>query len=64
MIGDFLFCLVWIGGFFSSCGLVVVVVVMGVANGRDGCSWCCGFFLDNRIYYFIVVDIIFYCIES
>ena len=74
VIGDFLFCLwlvifyfVWSGlvVFFSFCGLVVVVVVvMGVANGRDGCSWCCGFFLDNRIYYFIVVDILFYCIES
>ena len=50
--------------FFSCCGLVVVVVVVGVANGRDGCGWCCGCFLGSEIYYFIVMDILFYCVES
>ena len=49
MIGDF----VWsglrkkigdLGFFFFLCGLVVVVVVMGVADGRGSCGWCCGFF--------------------
>ena len=39
----------------------MVVVVVGVANGRDGCGWCCGCFLGSEIYYFIVVDILFYC---
>ena len=58
MNGDFLFYLVWVG-FFPCCGLVVVVV-MGVADGRGGCGWCCEFFLGSRIYYFIIVDILFY----
>ena len=41
---------------------MVVVVVMGVTDGRGGCGWYCGFFfLGSRIYYFIVVDILFYC---
>ena len=50
-----------IGGFFFffCCGLVVVVVA--VANGRSGCGWCCGSFLDSGIYYFIVGVILFYC---
>ena len=58
-----IFYFVWSGlvGFFPCCGLVVVVVVMGVADSRGGCDWCCGFFLGSRIYYFIVVDILFYC---
>ena len=48
--------------FFSCCGLVVVVVVVvAVADGRGGCSWCYGCFLGSGIYYFIVVDILFYC---
>ena len=48
--------------FLFCCGLVVVVVVVvSVANGREGCGWCCGCFLDSGIYYFIVVDILFYC---
>ena len=68
MIGDF----VWSGlrkkigdsgffffFFFFCCGLVVVVVA--VANGRSGCGWCCGSFLDSGIYYFIVGVILFYC---
>ena len=40
--------------------VVMVVVVVGVADGRGGCGWCCGCFLDSRIYYFIVEDILFY----
>ena len=40
---------------------VVVVVVVAVADGRGGCGWCCGCFLDSGIYYFIVDDILFYC---
>ena len=46
--------------FFPYCGLVVVVVVV-VADGRGGCGWCCDVFLGSRIYYFIVVVIVFYC---
>ena len=41
--------------------VVVVVVVVGVADGRGGCGWCCGCFLDSGIYYFIIEDILFYC---
>ena len=26
----------------------MVVVVVAVADGRDGCGWCCGFFLVLR----------------
>ena len=65
MIGDF----VWSGlrkkigdsGFFFFCCGLVVVVVVAVANGRSGCGWCCGSFLDSGIYYFIVGVILFYC---
>ena len=71
VIGDF----VWFGlrekignlvfffFFITCCGLLVVVVVVGVivADGRSGCDWCCGCFLDSEIYYFIVVVILFYC---
>ena len=38
-----------------------MVVVVGVTDGRGGCGWCWGCFLGSRIYYFIVVDILFYC---
>ena len=56
---------------FTCCGLLVVVVVlvlvvvvaMAVANGRGGCGWCCVCFLGSEIYYFIVMFILFYCIE-
>ena len=41
--------------------MVVVGVVVVVADGRGGCGWCCGCFLGNGIYYFIVVVILFYC---
>ena len=41
--------------------MVFVAVVVAVANGRGGCGWCCGCFLDSGIYYFIVVVILFYC---
>ena len=40
---------------------MVVGMVVGVADGRGGCSWCYGCILGSRIYYFIVVDILFYC---
>ena len=45
---------------------VVVVVVVGVADGRGGCGcgWCCRCFLSSGVYYFIVIFILFYCIES
>ena len=47
---------------FTCCGLVVVlVVVVVVTDGRSGCGWYCGCFLGSKIYYFIVVVIIFYC---
>ena len=36
------------------------VVVVGVADGRG----VCGFFVGSVIYYFIVRDILFYCVES
>ena len=77
VIGDFLFCLVWIEEkywrfglvvffFFSSyCGLVVmVVVVVGVVDGRGDCSWCCEFCWIVRyiillwcLYYFIMLKV-------
>ena len=57
--------------FFFCCGLLVVVVAAAaaaaaaVADGRSGCGcgcgWCCENFLGSWIYYFIVVDILFYC---
>ena len=43
---------------------VVVGVVVVVADGRGGCGWCCECFLGSMIYYFIVADILFYCVES
>ena len=54
-IGDFGFFFF----FFFFCGLVVVVG--GVADGKGGCGWCCGFFFGSGIYNFIVGDILFYC---
>ena len=44
--------------------LVVLVVVVTMVDGRGGYSWCCGCFLGSGIYYFIVVIILFYCVES
>ena len=41
-----------------------MAVVMAVTDGRDGYGWCCGCFLDSGIYYFIVMFILFYCVES
>ena len=38
-----------------------VAVAVAVADGRSGCGWCCENFLGSRIYYFIVVVILFYC---
>ena len=37
---------------------------VGMADGRCGCSWCCVCFLSSVIYYFIVLVILFYCIEN
>ena len=44
----------------------VVVVVVGVADGRGGCGcgWCCRCFLGSGVYYFIVMFILFYCVEN
>ena len=33
--------------------------VMGCGGGGDGCGWGCDFCLLQKIYYFIVVDILF-----
>ena len=41
--------------------VVAVAVAVAVADGRGGCGWCCDVFLCSRIYYFIVVIIVFYC---
>ena len=41
--------------------VVVVGVVVAVADGRGGYGWCCECFFGSEIYYFIVVDILFYC---
>ena len=43
---------------------MVVVVVVAVVDGRGDCGWCCGCFLGSKIYYFIVKDILFYCVEN
>ena len=62
-----------LGFFFFACyGLLVVVVVLvvvvgvgvvvGVADGRGGYRWCCGYFLGSGIYYFIVVVILLWCL--
>ena len=37
-------------------------MVVGVVDGRGG--WCGGCFLGSGIYYFILDDILFYCVES
>ena len=59
----------WFFFFYPCCGLlVVVVVVVGVvvvvADDRGGCDWCYGCFFGSGIYYFIVMFILFYCVES
>ena len=41
--------------------MVVIVVVVGVADGRGDCEWCWVVFLGSWIYYFIVGGILFYC---
>ena len=40
------------------------MVVVVVADGRGGCGWCYECFLDSKIYYFIVMFILFYCVKS
>ena len=47
--------------FFICYGLVVVVAMI---DARGGCGWCYRRFLDSEIYYFIVIFILFYCVES
>ena len=42
----------------------MVVVVVVVPDGRGGCGWFQVVFLDNGIYYFIVIFILFYYIDS
>ena len=49
----------------------MVVVVVGVANGRGGCGRCWVVFLGSGIYYFIVgiyyfivMFILFYYVDS
>ena len=41
--------------------VAAAAAVAAVADGRSGCGWCCENFLGSWIYYFIVVDILFYC---
>ena len=43
---------------------MVMSVVVAVADGRGGCGWCYRCFLGNGIYYFIVMFILFYYVES
>ena len=42
---------------------MVVVVGIVVTDGRGSCGWCCKCFLGSEIYYFIVMFILFYCVE-
>ena len=44
--------------------VVVVVVVVAMVDGRGGCGWCWVVFLGSGIYYFIVMFILFYCVDS
>ena len=39
----------------------MVVVVVAVTDGRDGCGWCWVVFLGSGIYYIILDYIFFYC---
>ena len=41
--------------------MLVLVVIVGVADDRGYCGWYCGCFLSSKIYYFIIVIILFYC---
>ena len=50
---------------------MVVAMVVTMADGRGGCGWCWVFFLVvgyiillYGIYYFIVMYILFYCVDS
>ena len=47
--------------FFSCCELVVIIVV---ADGKVVVVGAMDVFLGSGIYYFIVVVILFYCVES
>ena len=44
--------------------MVVVAVVVAVPDGRGGCGWFWVVFLGSGIYYFIVIFILFYCVDS
>ena len=35
--------------------MVVAAAVVGVADSKAGCGWCCGCFLGSGIYYFIML---------
>ena len=54
---------IWDFFFFPCCGLrvLVLVVIVGVTDGRGCCDWYCECFLSSEIYYFIIVVILFYC---
>ena len=55
---DWWFCLVWVEEKDWRFGLVVFFFMLWIGGG---CGWCCGCFLGSGVYYFIVVDILFYC---
>ena len=57
---DWWFCLVWIEEKDWRFGLVVFFFFFFLLWTGDGCGWCCGCFLGSGVYYFIVVDILFY----
>ena len=42
----------------------MVVVVVVVFDGRGGCGWFQVVFLGSWIYYFIVIFILFYYVDS
>ena len=50
--------------------VVAVTVAVTVADGRSDCGWCCECFLSwiynfiVIVHYFIVIFILFYCVES
>ena len=41
----------------------MVVVVVTMDDGRGNCGRYCVCFLNSEIYYFIVMVILFYCVE-
>ena len=59
VLGDLVFFFIFL--FFICYGLVAVVAMI---DARGGCGWCYRCFLNSEIYYFIVIFILFYCVES